>query len=255
MEENNNIASVLIDFDNLFKKGLQEYLPAEFERVFKNIIRDIVINNENIKIVNIRLYGGWYTHNELNNKASEILKIITNINIFPYINTYKMKRVGGSINLAFSLLSLPEFKWKNTRQEKKGLPNLRINTEALTKKCIENKEHCPVKIMQKFTKKKNKLCSVEGCSNKNENVFISYEQKMIDTMLACDLITISEKPIYTKIVLISNDTDFFPAIALSSLKKELNQEIVVAINNEYNFDKYNLILSQFGINVKLHDYV
>lgn len=254
MIEKEKIATILIDFDNLFKKRIHEYLPNEFERTFKNIVGEIIRKDETIEKIIIRLYGGWFTGTELNNKASEILRIITNISVFPYVNLSKMKRVNGSIDLAFSLFSLPDFKWKNTRQEKKGLPNLRINSDALTETCLNNKEHCPIKIMQKFTKKKGKFCSVESCSNRNEDVFISFQQKMVDTMLACDLITFAEKENYSEIILISDDTDFLPSLALSSTKICSEQNITMAMKNEFNFENYNSILAQFGVNVKLHEY-
>ncbi len=254
METNKKIASVLIDFDNLFKKNIDEYTLPEFERVFKNIVGEIIREDDNINEIIIRLYGGWYTGNELNNKASVILRIITNLNVFPYVNIQQMKRVFGSIKLAFSLISIPDYKWKNTRREKKGLPNLRINNEALSETCISNSETCPIKIMKKITKSRGKICSIEGCNNTNGDVFIGYQQKMVDTLLSCDLITVTEIPEHTKIILISDDTDFFPALAMASLKKQSSQDITVAIKNDFNFENYKTILTQFGINVKLHEY-
>ncbi len=155
MYRKNKIAIILIDFDNFFKITIDKYKPIEFERIFKNIAGEIIRNNNEIEEINIRLYGGWFIKNELNNKASEILKIITNIKVFPYIK--KMKRIKGSIDLAFALISLPKFKWKNTMREKKGISNLRINNDKITETCIKNKANCPIKIMKKFTKKKENI--------------------------------------------------------------------------------------------------
>ncbi len=75
-------------------------------------------------------------------------------------------------------------------------------------------------------------------------------------MLSCDLISASEKKENSEIILISDDTDFFPSLALSSTKLcKKEQKITVLIKNKFKFENYKIILEQFGIIVKINEYL
>ncbi len=246
----NQAAVILIDFDNLFKKNIQSYTIDNFKSIFQSIVDDILQMNDKVEEIMIRLYGGWYTKNKLTPKAQEIEKRIGDFDISRY--PFKNKKVKVSVNLVFSLNALPNDIWTNTRQEKEGLPNLKVNSEFIDEMCENNKDRCPVKIINKFTKKKGKVCSIDSCLKTNNRIFTTIQQKMVDTLIACDLITFSEKNEYIEIILISDDIDFFPALALVSTKIEQDsQKVTLFIANKYNYENYKAILGKFKINLRL----
>jgi hypothetical protein len=251
---NNKTAVVLIDFDNLFKKDLSSYNENDFFVVFKNIVNEIVFDIPNINKINIRLYGGWFKENTLSSKASILVNILAQINLFPYIQINPLRRIYGSIEIATSLYGI-NYIWHNTLREKNGLPRLKVNTNLLTSICEENKNVCPAKILNKFTKSKNRICSVPGCTTKNKNVFISIEQKMVDTMLSCDLISFCNEIDIKYILLFSDDTDFFPPLALGShIISESDKKITLAIKNALLLDNYKEILEPFNVEIIPHNY-
>ena len=132
---------------------------------------------------------------------------------------------------------------------------MRVNTNILSSTCDNNAEICPAKILNKFTKTKNKRCPVSGCNLTNQDLFVSIEQKMIDTMLSCDLLTYCKEDNVKIILLISDDTDFFPPLVLGSTFNSNNhKKISLAIRNELLLDNYKAILNPFNVEIKIHKY-
>ncbi|MFK2205580.1 hypothetical protein ACIXJQ_02080 [Bacteroides fragilis] len=54
---------------------------------------------------------------------------------------------------------------------------------------------------------------------KHSDIFFQREQKMVDTMIACDLLSYCEESSTNCLYLISDDMDHFPALALCHKKK------------------------------------
>jgi len=207
----NKIGYILIDFDNWIKKPLNQIPDKDLEFLFSTYLLNF-IGNEVYDRIYIRLYGGWYKKNILTSKASELQMKLSQISIFPYINQQKRIIIRGNIEIVNSSLNLPELIWTNTYHERNGIPRLRINVDKTTSVCTENSDKCPIKLLNNFTKHKNKRCSVLGCGNQHNEVFFTREQKMVDTLIACDLNYCSrEKNIYN-VQLVSDDIDHFPAL-------------------------------------------
>ena len=236
--------TILIDFDNYYNKtNFIEKTSTSFSNDMRHIIDSILERNNTNEIsdILIRLYSGWYKENDLTNKASSVLTKLSSVDIFPLI--IENNKVSGKIELATSLFVAREYVFFNTYQEKYGLPRLRINRELLTDHCYNNRNNCPILLLHNFTKKKTKLCHVTNCPYRQSDVFFANIQKMVDTMIACDIIEFSDGN--NIVYLISDDIDHIPALIQSS-KKESN--IYVGIKNNYKIDYYNNILNNFGIN-------
>ena len=146
-----NNAVVIVDFDNYFQKDINEYSKEQIESLFLKIIDYISIHNDVMQI-NFRLYGGWYQDDDLTNRASVVFQKISDIDIFPYIINQN-KRIFG-------------------------------DHTAKGDKCDSRKNICPVHILSKFTRNKDKICLNEGCMTKHSDIFFQREQKMVDTMIA-----------------------------------------------------------------------
>lgn len=243
---------IIIDFDNLFKQDISDLTPEILEFEFKKFVSFVISENNNLTEIIIRLYGGWYKDEALTNNASSIQQMLASVNVFPFINTSERIKIRGKIELASSLFSMPSLIWKGTYKEKHGVYNMRINRDALSTTCEDNPTLCPPKILNRFTKKKNKICSVEGCSSIHKNIFKAMEQKMVDTMIACDILSCSDEELIQNLIIVSEDTDIFPSLVLGKQKSRSPQSVSLLIKNERFKNTCEAYLVPFQINVKLY---
>lgn len=228
---------VIVDFDNYFRETNLDVQKLEF--ALSNVIRQCEKTFSGFRQILIRLYGGWYQETSLTKQASQIQQLLSQIHLFPKIlGTMKLN---GSIELVSQLYELPTFKWFYTYKEKHGLPRLRINHNIEDGICTHNKDICPKYILNKFTSHKGKTCSILGCKNSNKEIFKTLEQKMVDTMIACDIISVANMEDIKGIFVLSDDQDHFPSYAIASeyLKKERKTQckISVGIRNAENSRK------------------
>lgn len=245
---------LLIDFDNIFKKPLSSYSTEEFELIIKDIIRDVLSLNQVPSEIKIRFYGGWFKEEILTSRASLLQQMISSISIFPIIK--ESIRIKGDIELATSIYYFPTYIWTNTFKEKQGIPRVRINHEKLPEWCSSNRDQCPAFLLNRFTAKKGRLCHNDNCEVKNSEVFTGIEQKMVDTMLACDLITFSQESDIEAVCLFSDDLDLLPPLGFSSIfKKEKNPDLQIQlfIKNDRQIDLAKQILRPFDIKITQYE--
>mgnify|MGYP003037295264 FL=1 len=191
-------------------------------------------------------YGGWYQGNVYTQKASLLATYLQQIDIFPIItNTGK---VDGSIAIAEQQYGL-DFVWYNTFQKKAGLQKVLIDHTKESQICSSNSGQCPVRILQKFIKNKERLCNNNGCTTKHQEILYRKEQKMIDTMMTCDVITYSSEPTVKAIYIASDDVDLFPCIAISKVRN-VDKEITLLMKNGLQEPLYSNILSNCNAKVK-----
>lgn len=242
--------SILVDFDNYFGSEMMKINPELLEYSFSelvNLCEDNFIDFENIQI---RLYGGWYNETVLTKQASTLQQLLSDVNVFPKVKNGRI--IHGSVELISALHEIPDFIWYYSHKETNGIKRVRINYEAIDNFCNENRDSCPKFILYKFTEAKNKKCPVKGCNNLQKDVFKGIEQKMVDTLLVCDVLSFSEDLNINGIVLISDDQDLFPSLALAIKRQELNniknlQAIILCIKNEKKHDFIKNFLSPFNI--------
>jgi len=84
----------------------------------------------------------------------------------------------------------------------------------------------------------------------------SIEQKMVDTLIACDIVSISDDQNVIGLFLVSDDQDHFPSLALANSKQSYKQNkhlqsILLGIKNEYNFEFITEFLKPFNIKTAL----
>ena len=245
----------IVDFDNWFKKPLAEYSETSVEFDFREIVDQLLLIDPSVEDIEIRLYNGWYKDNILTNKASELQLLLSKITLFPYLlDAESGKIIRGKIRIVSSLNDIPAYTWFNTLKEKYGIPSLRIKNESLGEICSQNTHACPPQILKRFTKKKGKLCGVEDCNSAQREIFIGLEQKMVDTIIACDIISFCEEENCSAIMVVSEDIDHFPALAQGKLRADhvgQNKSINVLIRNPEIQEYYNNILNSFGLNTTL----
>lgn len=238
---------VIVDFDNFFPRQMSEYPAERLESFFNAIISDIINNNKDISEIIIRLYGGWYQGNGYSKKASELQATLQGISLFPII--INNVRIIGSLEMAEQMYGV-NHTWTNTFQEKAGIQKVKIDWTRTGDSCTHSAPTCPVKILSNFIKNSSHQCSNIGCSTIHSNVFFRREQKIVDTMMTCDVLSFSEESDVNTIYIISDDIDLFPSIALSKAKNS-ETKIIMAIKNQRLLSQYQSILSIFNAEAKI----
>lgn len=241
------IGYILIDFDNWIKKPLNLISDEELEFQFSTILLNF-INNDNFDRINVRLYGGWYKNGLLTARASELQMKLAQISVFPYINKEKKEIIRGKIDVVNSTLNVPELRWTNTYHERLGVPRLRINQDKLSDACHHNPDICPVRLLNNFTRHKGKRCTVPGCENEHSDVFVTREQKMVDTIIASDLMYCCKEQNISNVQLISDDIDHLPALIDSSFNSSPTGKYSLVMRNQKTLDTYSEIFEQYDIN-------
>lgn len=75
---------------------------------------------------------------------------------------------------------------------------------------------------------------------------------MVDTLIACDVISASEDETIIGVLVISDDQDHLPSLALASMKKKENiQSIILGIQNEQVKDFVTAFMEPFNIKTAL----
>lgn len=241
---------IIIDFDNYFGNDITRINAESLEFAFKELVNTSEKQFQDFSTIQIRLYGGWYRETKFTKQASTIQQLLRNVNVFPKVTPSKV--INGDIELAVSLYVKPEFVWGYTHKETEGIRRIRINHECIDSMCNENRDSCPKFILYKFTDKKDRKCPVNSCENLQKNVFKGAEQKMVDTLIACDVIAVSEDVMTAGLIVISDDQDHLPSLAMATSKSVTKvPPIILGIQNEKIIDFLNNFLLPFNIKTLL----
>lgn len=248
-------AVVILDYNNIFTQDNDN--DANNLQFLLTMIIDEIINNYNsVGNIVIRAYGGWYNQDGLTNKGSMIQQKLGAIstNLFPVPNGSAMIR--GTLELAEQMYGV-EGVWNNTYREKEGLPRLIMNKSVIDRtECEkdESRDVCPINILKRFSKRNNerskpKICHISNCKN-SSNVFNQLGQKMVDSIMVCDILTYGEDETTKVIYVITDDVDLFPAVVLCSKKKD-TVDLIIKIKNERQLVEYTNYLHAFNSNIKI----
>lgn len=241
--------AILIDFDNAFKRPMNFYTNEDFQKTIDFAVNTARTTINEVEKIIVRLYGGWYQQNSLTARASAVSSLLPELNrSFPIIEQQHNRLIHGSVELATQLYG-HSFVWYNSYREHYGLHNLRVNTSAMSEKCAENSNTCPVKILKKFTEKKSKICHHEGCSTIHSSVFFERTQKYVDTMITCDIISLGNEPEVAGIYVLSEDVDLFPAFAVVHDLNTTEAKLGVILSRDSQIDNYRALLAPFEVQV------
>lgn len=231
---------LIVDYNNIFIAD--NCTAKEIELTLKDVVEQALQVSDTVNEILIRIYEGWYQDEKLTDRGSSIMSKFAQIEPFP--NVYKGKSIVGKIDFVEQIYGI-DFPWRNTYREKPG-PRLIIKKDVHRPHCPNNKDKCPVELLAKFTKKKEKVCHVDGCNVNNMSVFSQYGQKMVDTMMACDILTYGEEEDTAAIYVLTDDVDLFPSIALCS-RKNPNVKLYIGTKNNKHVQECDVLNNNFGI--------
>ena len=158
--------------------------------------------------------------------------------------------IQGNVVLATQLYG-HSFVWYNTYREHVGIPKLRIDHSATGTQCETNASTCPVKILKRFVDKKTRVCNNPNCTTVHSSVFFQRTQKYVDTMIACDIISLGTDNEVVGVYVLSDDVDHFPAFAVTHDLHSTKAKLGLYMANDQNVAQYASLLSPFEIDVTL----
>ena len=243
---------LLVDFDNFFEYRPDadsfDWLQVEFDLLLKKILQLY----KDIDYFDIRLYGGWKENGKWTRLGSVIQQAVASFNFFPIKDKIQNKIIRGKIELVTRLIAVPFVEWDDTVTTRSGIPRLRLMNPGLPEGCISDNENCPIRLIYRFSRKRIRQCSVPGCPVNTKNAFKVVEQKMVDTMLSCDVIHLSNDEDVFGMMVISDDFDLLPpmAMALQNMLRDSKPLVWMRTNDNYGFDSVSN-LQRLGLNIQI----
>ena len=207
MAEPDKIFAVFIDYDNLLPNHKMDGILGVVTKALCQI--PVIASTPRIRC-DVRVYGGWYEGTQITRKAQDVTVEVQRD--FPSL--IRLSAPGGAVpivvsvsaELAVALLQEPGHHLFNTYRRKGKPSNLRVETPQDVG-CTD--PDCILPLMAKLLK--SGKCPKQECNEGGRNLVYRHEQKIVDTMLSCDLIHAASTP-YDKLILISGDDDFLPPL-------------------------------------------
>lgn len=205
------LAAVFVDYDNL--------LPHQKSRGIRDVVMQVLVQLPWTRPVSrgkceVRIYGGWYEGTQITRLAEDLTVQIQRD--FPAIIRVPIENgapiaLSTNASLAVSLLQEPRHHLFNTYRRKGKPRNVRVE-KPCDVGCLD--VECALPQMKALLK--TGRCPKSGCIIANDDLVYRHEQKLVDTMLACDLIYAVDL-VSGPIILVSGDDDFLPPLRTALL--------------------------------------
>ena len=198
-----------IDYDNLNEHQKRKGL---LDLITRSLLSTPVPTTKISGRCEVRVYGGWYEATTLTPLAQKVIAELGRD--FPTVLPVCTKegltgKLNVSAELACSLEAEPSQHLFNTFRVKSAPRALKCDHPS-TKGCAES--DCPLTILPVLFD--TEKCPRNGCSIGLHDIVFRREQKLIDTMLTCDLIH-SARTGNDFMMFVSSDDDLLPAIRVA----------------------------------------
>ena len=198
--------ATFIDYDNL----LDRHKSSGILDVVTKALFQTPLSSQNVRgTCDIRIYGGWYEGLTMTGRAQELTGNIGDE--FPTIIRVATKSgevlaLETTAALAVATMEEPGHHLFGTYREKGKPRNIRVKTPAAVG-CTD--PSCLLPMTKKLLEFGS--CSVPSCAVTSNDLVYRQEQKIVDTMLTCDMVYAPTQD-YQHLVLISGDEDFVPPL-------------------------------------------
>lgn len=197
---------VFIDYDNLQERHKTSGI---LDVVTKALLQTPNLAGVNRGTCDVRIYGGWYEGPTMTKLAQDLSVAIQRE--FPAI--VRLPGVGSGIialtataELAVAMMEDPGHHLFDTYRKKGRPTNVRIQKpEAVG--CKD--PLCPLPVAKKLLK--TGTCPTPACAVSVDDLVYRHEQKIVDTMLTCDMV-FAPTLAYEHLILVSGDDDFLPPL-------------------------------------------
>ena len=200
------LAIAFIDYDNLRQDHKSAGMLDVVTKAFVLVPWDHSITRGRCEV---RVYGGWYEGDQMTRLAQDLSAELQRD--FPAIvrvplGNNNILSLSANAELAVSLLQEPGHHLFNTYRRKGKPANVRVEKPDDVG-CVD--AACVLPQMRKLLKSGN--CPKDGCTVSNCDLIYRHEQKIVDTMLTCDLIHAVDR-VSGRVILVSGDDDFLPPL-------------------------------------------
>lgn len=196
---------ILVDYHNLPLRVVDAGV-AQLASTVDSLAYSIYPDTEE---TTVRLYGGWYDHSGLSNQGTRVTQEINRHFPLP------LRRDGGKIRyvrceIASSLVSLKAELFFATVRQRRGMDTFLRGVAPPG--CIDT-ANCTIPTVLEWSRRKG--CPTAGCPVRTIDAFVCNQQKLVDTLMCCDLITLASAGSSMRLFLVSEDDDLIPALLLA----------------------------------------
>lgn len=197
---------IFIDYDNLSR---QQKIKGLLDIITQALVQMPFWGNLTRVKCNARIYGGWYEGETLTRDAQDVTGKLQKD--FPTSRRLPMRNNGVQVTfsidaeLAVALIQEPGHLMFDTYR-RKGKPR-NIQVERPEDVGCDDKE-CFLPLVKKILN--DGKCPKTECKVRKANLIYRHEQKIVDTMLSCDMIYAANEK--ASIALMSSDDDFLPPL-------------------------------------------
>jgi hypothetical protein len=198
--------AAFIDYDNLLDAHKTSGI---LDVITKALVQTPIASQETRGTCDVRIYGGWYEGPTMTKLAQDLSVAIQGE--FPAI--IRIPSVGSGVvalaataELAVAMMEEPGHHLFDTYRKKGKPANLRVQNPADVG-CMD--KSCPLPIAKKLLK--SGACPIPTCAITADDLVYRHEQKIVDTMLTCDMI-FAPRLDYDHLILVSGDDDFLPPL-------------------------------------------
>ena len=225
---------VLVDYHNLPSKLVRHGLVSLWHRLQTTISSQL---HDDMRDITLRLYGGWYDEQGLSRDGDRVARSIGAAFPMTVRRPSGLQRI--HCELASSLLALREHIFPATVRFRKGLK--RATASSSRPADCGHPDQCATLSVLGWI---NGHCPDAGCQVETITAFHRREQKLVDTLMCCDLVSFSMNPTTAPIFVVSEDDDFVPAMLLA---RHLGADIVHIRTVKNRRRVYDDLLLQIGV--------
>ncbi|MCZ2340884.1 MAG: NYN domain-containing protein [Bacteroidales bacterium] len=200
------IAIVFIDYDNLLPNHKTAGVLDVVTKALAQVPWDVSLTRGTCEV---RVYGGWYEGNQMTRMAqdltAELQRDFPKVIPIPQASGQNLT-LKVNAEVAVSLLQDPGHHLFNTFRRKGRPSNVRVE-KPIDIGCSDST--CVLPQVKHLLSKGN--CPKTGCTVTNCDLVYRSEQKIVDTMLTCDMVHAVDR-VSSHVVLVSGDDDFLPPL-------------------------------------------
>lgn len=236
---------VLVDYDNVDQLIREKGAKYTIERIASKLCARVPAIPRR---VNFRLYGGWYDLTSMTRYAEKIsLELSADFprTFRPFTSSISQETLVLQAELARALLVDPDNNLLHTFRERETPKGFKVNSPQ-SAGC--SKADCGLRHLKDFIKKG--YCPAAGCILTSRDLLIKAEQKLVDVMLASDLLHIVDTKPDELIAVVSSDEDLWPALRQALLKTQ-NVIHVQAVPNRRTPAHYSNLLGTTYIEIDI----
>ena len=200
---------VLLDYDNIpdpIRRNGARYIADKVCLALQLVAMTELLRDRRL---DLRLYGGWYTGNNLSAAGQRLSADVQNA--FPFVLKSDPKNPNTAItvaaNLAHSLVVLPKHTLYSTFRTRPGLEKV-VCVHPSTLGC--HVSNCPLQVVFDFFS--TDRCPYVGCQITSGHLIRRRgEQKLVDTMMVADLMHLSHSG-ESAVAVVTADDDIWPGV-------------------------------------------